>query len=497
MVRRTTRIALVLLAVLSVTGLPVADFGGDADRAADHAAATGPLTTAESPVTTDLLTTTEVGITTTDATSTETTIVETTTAETTIGTTTTVETTTGTATTAETTIMTTTADDSLVGTTTLSEGVVNGTDEVMNETDELGKATNATSELTNATNPTTNATRTALDGVPRTGTGAVPLSTARTSTRLSVAATSSFVGTATDTLDEADGVVTTRSSSEGGDPPADRLGSRTTTASEDSGETERESAETTTTRNSAEVAESPDRRRPARPARGPALAVGVGALTAAALLPQLADGLALVGDAGLVSASSVLAGPTGVRRSLRSRFDRLWRFGTLFRHSQRDDSDPLDHEGRAALYEAIEESPGAYLSAVCESAEVPVSTARHHLDVLEAEGLVTTAKVRGKRRFYPGHAAADAELVAALEDEGTAPVLHALARLGDSHGGRLADELDRDPSTVSHHLSRLEDAGLVEREREGRTIVNRLAPEAREVLRGGEVSDAETSAVAD
>jgi DNA-binding transcriptional ArsR family regulator len=342
-----------------------------------------------------------------------------------------------------------------------------------------------------------NTTRTALDGAPRTGTDTVPLPTARTSTRLSVAATSSFVGTATDTLDEADGVVTTRPSSGGGDAPADRPEFRTTTASEDSGETERESAETTTTRNSAEVAESPDRRRPARPARGSALAVGVGALTAAALLPQLADGLALVGNAGLVSASSVLAGPTGVRRSLRSRFDRLWRFGTLFRYSQRDDSDPLDHEGRAALYEAIEESPGAYLSAVCESAEVPVSTARHHLDVLEAEGLVTAAKVRGKRRFYPDHAAAGAELVAALEDEGTAPVLHALARLGDSHGGRLADELDRDPSTVSHHLSRLEDAGLVEREREGRAIVNRLAPEAREALRGGEVSDAETSAVAD
>jgi DNA-binding transcriptional ArsR family regulator len=460
MVRRTTRIALVLLAVLSVTGLPVADFGGDANRAAGHAAATGPLTTAESPVTTDLLTTTEVGITTTDATSTETTIVETTTAET--------------------TIRTTTTDDSLVGTTTLSGEVTNGTDEV-----------------TNATNLATNTTRTALDSAPRTGTDTVPLPTARTSTRLSFTATSSFVGTATDTLDEADGVVTTRSSSGGGDAPADRPESRTTTASEDSGETERESAETTTTRNSAEVAESPDRRRPARPPRGPALAVGVGALTAAALLPQLADGLALVGNAGLVSASSVLVGPTGVRRSLRSRFDRLWRFGTLFRYSQWDDSDPLDHEGRAALYEAIEESPGAYLSAVCESAEVPVSTARHHLDVLEAEGLVTTAKVRGKRRFYPGHAAADAELVAALEDEGTAPVLHALARLGDSHGGRLADELDRDPSTVSHHLSRLEDAGLVEREREDRAIVNRLAPEVRSVLRGTDQSDGETPAVAD
>ncbi|NEU58950.1 helix-turn-helix domain-containing protein [Halorussus sp. MSC15.2] len=212
----------------------------------------------------------------------------------------------------------------------------------------------------------------------------------------------------------------------------------------------------------------------------------------------------MAGNAGLASASSAVVAPTaGIRRRLRSRFDRLWRLLAPFRYSRWDDSDPLDHEGREALYETIERSPGAYLSAVCESADVPVSTARHHLDVLEDEGLVTTVKVRGKRRFYPGRAE-DAELVAALEDEGTAPVLRALGRLGDSHGGRLADELDRDPSTVSHHLSRLEDAGLVEREREGRAVVNRLSPEVRGVLRGDEETgdeetdtESEASAIAD
>jgi DNA-binding transcriptional ArsR family regulator len=54
-------------------------------------------------------------------------------------------------------------------------------------------------------------------------------------------------------------------------------------------------------------------------------------------------------------------------------------------------------------------------------------------------------------------------------------VLEALAESADSVSG-LADRIDRDPSTVSHHLSRLEDDGLIHREREGQAVTNRLAP---------------------
>jgi predicted transcriptional regulator len=144
------------------------------------------------------------------------------------------------------------------------------------------------------------------------------------------------------------------------------------------------------------------------------------------------------------------------------------------RYSRWDDSDPLAHDTRNALYGVIEEAPGVYLSAVCARAGVALSTGRHHLAVLEEEGVVMTAKVRGRRRYYPDHAP-DAELAAALEDEATAEVLHALAALGTAHGGRLADELDRDPSTVSHHLARLAADGLVERERDGKAVRNRLA----------------------
>jgi DNA-binding transcriptional ArsR family regulator len=535
----------VALAVVAVVGFPAVGVGGDLAGVTGQASASNSLST-------DFLTTTEL-LTTTDATLTETTTesstTETSTAETSTTTGTTneesttalVTTTEGsttailTTTEASTTVLVTTTEESTTTlvtttevtttdlTTTTGDDPTNDTDDVTNETEDLTNETdglsnetedltnqtegltneservaNSTETLTNATGETLNAT----DELANATNSLEAVSTVAVRTRFSVS-TATLSGTASGTL-EAHLTVGSQSGDDSElrddpelrDEPPDSEGKRggTTTASGGTTAAEDDQSETTTGGSDA------NDRNPARDERGgpvesPEIVLEFGALTAAALVPQLADVFAVFANAGGVSASSAAASSAlGARGSLRSRLDRFWRFVTPFRYSRWDDSDPLDHEVRAALYEAIERSPGAYLSEVSERADVALSTARHHLDVLEDEGLVATAKVRGKRRYYPDHAP-DVELTAALEDEATADVLDALARLGASHGGRLADELDRDASTVSHHLSRLEDAGLVEREREGRTVVNRLTPEVRAVLRGSD--DGETPAVAD
>ncbi|WP_207587670.1 metalloregulator ArsR/SmtB family transcription factor [Halomontanus rarus] len=149
---------------------------------------------------------------------------------------------------------------------------------------------------------------------------------------------------------------------------------------------------------------------------------------------------------------------------------------SIFKYSRYDDSDPLENDRRRTIYRTVEDDPGAYLSAVSETSDVPLSTVRHHVRVLEEEGLVTSVKVHGKRRYFPA-GEDDVELHAALAEPSKRGVLEALADHGRANNGDLATALDRDPSTVSHHLSTLEDDGLVVREKDGRAIVNELAPE--------------------
>lgn len=200
-----------------------------------------------------------------------------------------------------------------------------------------------------------------------------------------------------------------------------------------------------------------------------------------------AVGAAAVGLGAVVAgvAARRLAGTPGVLRTparVTSRGLGRWtRWFAPFRYSKHDESDPLDHEKREAVFEAVDDSPGVYLAELSDRLDLTRSTLRHHVRVLEHEDLIAAAKVRGYRRFYPAHTD-EIELAAAMNDEATAPIVDALARLGEASVSALADTVDRDVSTVTYHLGRLEEDGVVVRERDGRAMVNRLAPEARGAL---------------
>ncbi|MFQ3318535.1 MAG: putative transcriptional regulator [Natronomonas sp.] len=207
---------------------------------------------------------------------------------------------------------------------------------------------------------------------------------------------------------------------------------------------------------------------PSAPAGG--AAVGLGVLAAAAGLRSTSM------MAGLGVGSPAVS--SGLLSSL---LDKVKPFFFLLRYSRHDDSDPLEHEAREQVYEIVNDEPGSYLSEVSEEADLPLSTARHHIKVLEREGLVSGTKLRGKRRYYPAYAEG-IELAAALNDEATASIIDAIARLGAASVSDLADELGRDPSTISHHLQRLETDDIITRERDGRAVMNTLSAEARTAL---------------
>lgn len=137
--------------------------------------------------------------------------------------------------------------------------------------------------------------------------------------------------------------------------------------------------------------------------------------------------------------------------------------------------EPLAHDSRRDLFETIHARPGVSRTALVEESGLARSTVRYHVDVLESARLVRPLTVLGKvglaEHVVPHEYV---ELRAALSDEGTAPVLAAVARHEAPSLSDVAAELDRAPSTSSYHVARLVEEGLLERTRDGRRVELRL-----------------------
>lgn len=152
--------------------------------------------------------------------------------------------------------------------------------------------------------------------------------------------------------------------------------------------------------------------------------------------------------------------------------------------SRADVDDVLDQPTRAAIFDAIETSPGSTLTALAGVVGVAPSTVRYHVRRLRDAGLVDATELGGSTRFAP--AGVDVDLAAALSEPSTAAVLDAVSRHEPASVTAIAADTERAPSTVSHHLSNLECRGLVERERVGEAVLTSLAPSVRDAIDAGD-----------
>ncbi|MHB1260888.1 MAG: ArsR family transcriptional regulator [Thermoplasmatota archaeon] len=130
--------------------------------------------------------------------------------------------------------------------------------------------------------------------------------------------------------------------------------------------------------------------------------------------------------------------------------------------SRIEDSRLLDHKGRAAIVQAIEAEPGVHLRELARRTGQAEGALRHHLRKLEAAGLVVARPLGGYLCYFAPAAAsaAGAGASAAARSEGARKVLAAMQ--GGATGVReIAAATGLAPSTVSHHLGRLREAGAV------------------------------------
>lgn len=139
------------------------------------------------------------------------------------------------------------------------------------------------------------------------------------------------------------------------------------------------------------------------------------------------------------------------------------------RAPQGPESPALTLKNRRRLFEAIKRTPGIHLREVVRALSLPYGTAEYHLRVLEQEGLVRSVADDNFRRYYPSDFAfADRAVLGLLRKRPVRRIVMALLDRGELTHQDLVAAAGLKPSTLSYHLTRLEQLKVVRLRRDGR-----------------------------
>lgn len=143
--------------------------------------------------------------------------------------------------------------------------------------------------------------------------------------------------------------------------------------------------------------------------------------------------------------------------------------------------DEPELESRREIYALVDSNPGIHFRDLLDRLDYAQGTLQYHLERLAREDIVEVSDDGKYTRYYPaGEFDADERAVMnALRRTYSRRIIAHLVADGPLTTSELSDRIDKSRSTVSWHLSKLTEAGLVTKEREGRSVYYALTDPER------------------
>lgn len=129
---------------------------------------------------------------------------------------------------------------------------------------------------------------------------------------------------------------------------------------------------------------------------------------------------------------------------------------------------------REKVRETVRSFPGIHTRALARQLNTSLALAQYHLQALEEAREVKSVQVGGFRRYFPAKAfgaltASEKKVLNILRREKPLEIVLALLEFGRLHHGELSEALGWSKPTLTYHLEKLVEAGLVLREPKGET----------------------------
>lgn len=134
-------------------------------------------------------------------------------------------------------------------------------------------------------------------------------------------------------------------------------------------------------------------------------------------------------------------------------------------------------DSRREIYRLVEEHPGIHFRDLLERLDYAQGTLQYHLRRLADDGLVAVSDDGKYTRYYPAgeFSESDRAVMNALRRTYSRRIIAHLLADGPLTTAELSDRLGKARSTISWHLSKLVDANLVTKERDGVAVYYALS----------------------
>lgn len=127
---------------------------------------------------------------------------------------------------------------------------------------------------------------------------------------------------------------------------------------------------------------------------------------------------------------------------------------------------------RKKIYDYIREHPGSHLREIGRNLDLAIGDIQYQLNFLEKTGHVVSKRLGIYKRFYPSKMFGERQkdIIGTLSQETPRKILLLLLQKPGSGHGEVATFAKVSAPTVTWHMKRLIDEGLVEAHREGRNV---------------------------
>ena len=123
----------------------------------------------------------------------------------------------------------------------------------------------------------------------------------------------------------------------------------------------------------------------------------------------------------------------------------------------------LELETRRKIYDLVSRNPGLHLSKIAELLKMRISLVEYHLLFLEKHQVVRGVKETGYIRYYIEGAVgtSDKKILSLLRQEIPLRVILFLLKDDNSQHKDILKNVDVSPSTLSYHLKKMMDYGII------------------------------------